>query len=73
MQRLRAAEQTTTYEYDAFDRLSTVGYDNGASLTYTYDEAGNRKSEIGKDPSAPTVAVKRFLHLRRERPFDENR
>ncbi len=54
------AEQTTTYEYDAFDRLSKVSYDNGASLAYTYDEAGNRKSEIGTDPSAPTAAVKRF-------------
>ena len=51
------AEQKTTYTYDAFDRLATVTYANGASLAYTYDDAGNRKTETGTDPSHPGVPV----------------
>ena len=31
----------TTYTYDELDRLVRVDYDNGASITYTYDPAGN--------------------------------
>ena len=32
----------TTYTYDSLGRLSTVTYDNGKEIVYTYDAAGNR-------------------------------
>lgn len=30
-----------TYNYDAVGRLTTVIYDDGSSITYNYDNAGN--------------------------------
>lgn len=31
-----------SYTYDALGRLVTVQTDNGSTITYTYDAAGNR-------------------------------
>lgn len=36
------ADSTTKYEYDAVNRLTKVVYGNGVTVTYTYDELGNR-------------------------------
>ncbi|MEW6745503.1 MAG: RHS repeat domain-containing protein [Planctomycetota bacterium] len=32
----------TTYEYDSLNRLTKVIYDNGVTIIYEYDKAGNR-------------------------------
>ena len=48
---------TTGYGYDGLNRLTTVAYSTGGSLIYTYDNAGNRLTEIGTDPSNPGQAV----------------
>jgi YD repeat-containing protein len=47
------------YEYDALNRLTKVTYDNGQSIAYTYDPAGNiiRVETIGRD-SATICATK---------------
>ena len=37
---------TTTYAYDALNRLTSVTYGNGGTLTYNYDAVGNRKSAV---------------------------
>jgi YD repeat-containing protein len=44
-----AAEAGTTYTYDDLGRLSTVTYDNGRKITYTYDPAGNRTQVVTED------------------------
>jgi YD repeat-containing protein len=31
-----------TYQYDALGRITKVTYDDGSSVEYTYDAAGNR-------------------------------
>jgi YD repeat-containing protein len=36
----------TTYTYDTLGRLSTVTYDNGETIVYTYDAAGNRTQVV---------------------------
>ncbi|CAM2066646.1 RHS repeat protein [Sulfidibacter corallicola] len=47
-----------TYTYDANGRLTSVTYDNGASMTYTYDAAGNL---LQRDTSAePCLDVVQF-------------
>jgi len=33
---------SVTYTYDALGRLTQVVYDDGKTITYAYDEAGNR-------------------------------
>ncbi|XID93326.1 RHS repeat domain-containing protein [Paenibacillaceae bacterium WGS1546] len=40
-----SAAGTTNYTYDSLDRLSTIQYPGGASVQYTYDVRGNRKTE----------------------------
>lgn len=43
--------------YDDLSRLTSVIYDFGQELTYTYDEGGNLLSmEMGEDTTAPTVS-----------------
>jgi len=37
---------TITYQYDALNRLTQVEYSNGTVIAYTYDDAGNRLSQI---------------------------
>ena len=41
------------------DRLTQVNYNNGAHLTYTYDDVGNRLSESGTNPTDPSKSVDR--------------
>lgn len=36
----------TTYTYDTLGRVSTVTYDNGLVITYSYDAAGNRTQVV---------------------------
>jgi len=36
----------TTYHYDNLHRLTRVTYDSGMTITYTYDEVGNRTTRI---------------------------
>ncbi len=38
---LPAIVSAETYTYDATGRLTVVTYDDGSTLTYTYDNAGN--------------------------------
>jgi YD repeat-containing protein len=35
-----------TYTYDAQGRLTSVTYTAGGSVTYTYDDAGNRTQQV---------------------------
>ena len=48
--------ETTTYAYDPVNRLETVTYaadgafPNGRVVSYSYDLAGNRKTEVETDP-----------------------
>jgi YD repeat-containing protein len=37
-----AASGGASYTYDTLGRLIQVTYDNGTTITYTYDAAGNR-------------------------------
>ena len=49
-----AAQQTIQYGYDAAGRLVSASYDNGTSIAYTYDNAGNllrREVTAGGIPS----------------------
>ena len=39
------AQGTVKYEYDANNRLTLVTYSNGVTVSYTYDELGNRLSK----------------------------
>jgi len=43
------------YEYDEVGRLTKAIYSNGASITYTYDAAGNRTNRIVKNPNFKEV------------------
>ena len=36
---------STTYTYDSLNRLTKVVYDNGVTVTYSYDALGNRTSK----------------------------
>jgi YD repeat-containing protein len=36
----------TTYTYDTLGRIATATYDNGKTITYTYDPAGNRTQVV---------------------------
>ena len=53
---------TTTYGYDDLNRLTSVSYSTGGALAYTYDNAGNRLTEIGADPSNPGQPVNLTYH-----------
>jgi YD repeat-containing protein len=44
-----------TYEYDELNRLKRVIYDNGASIIYEYDAAGNIVSVLSPDIFPPTI------------------
>ncbi|MDF0678248.1 MAG: RHS repeat protein [Nitrosomonas sp.] len=37
---------SVSYTYDALGRVKTTTYSNGVIITYTYDAAGNRVSQI---------------------------
>lgn len=40
---------TTSVTYDGADRVTSIEYPNGRSLSYTYDGAGNRTSMVNQD------------------------
>ena len=42
---------SAAYSYDALGRLISVTYSDGAQITYTYDDAGNRTATY-VNPSA---------------------
>jgi len=49
-----------TYTYDSLNRLTSVDYGNGGTITYTYDAAGNRLTLISTPPpdlTPPTTPV----------------
>ena len=50
------ARAGVTYTYDTLGRLSLATYDNGKTITYTYDPAGNR-TQVATANSAPKGAV----------------
>lgn len=37
---------SVSYTYDQLGRVKTVTYSNGVVITYTYDAAGNRVSQV---------------------------
>src|SRR5262249_28054571 len=43
------ATSTTTFDYDAGDRLTRVTYPDGRFLAYTYDAAGRRARMVDQD------------------------
>lgn len=45
-----APASAETYEYDALGRLTKVTFDDGSTITYVYDENGNRISIVGDKP-----------------------
>jgi YD repeat-containing protein len=64
-----AAYAGVTYAYDDLGRLCTAAYDNGKTITYTFDAAGNRTlvATSGSPPSctvpnSPLKAKKKRKH-----------
>ena len=51
------ATGVTTLTYDAGDRLTSVTYPDGQSLTYTYDAVGLRTQMVVKQGSTVTQTV----------------
>jgi uncharacterized protein RhaS with RHS repeats len=46
-----------TYTYDVLNRLKTVSYENGGSITYSYDATGNITAlAVVPDTTPPAVA-----------------
>jgi YD repeat-containing protein len=41
-----AVAVTVSYTYDSLGRVTQVTYDNGTTITYVYDAAGNRTSQV---------------------------
>jgi RHS repeat-associated protein len=50
--------ETTSYGYDDLDRLISVSYPDGTSVTYGYDGVGNRIAETVKDAAGVVVSSK---------------
>jgi RHS repeat-associated protein len=50
--------ETTSYTYDALNRLESVAYPGGASATYEYDAVGNRTREVERNASGVVVSDK---------------
>jgi uncharacterized protein (TIGR03437 family) len=46
-----------TYDYDTLNRLTRVAYPDGTTISYTYDPAGNRLSQVISNPSIPLPKV----------------
>jgi YD repeat-containing protein len=41
-----AANGSVTYTYDALGRVTTVSYDTGVIIIYSYDANGNRTAQV---------------------------
>ena len=52
-----AANGSVAYTYDALGRVTTVSYDTGVCIIYTYDPNGNRLSETINVTSSGGPAV----------------
>jgi RHS repeat-associated protein len=63
------APETTTYEYDTLNRLTSVTYGNGATVIYGLEPNGNRKSETGTDP-ATGAPVDRLLQYNKRNQLE---
>lgn len=76
-----------TYTYDSNNRLTKVVYDNGTTITYSYDALGNRISKTvtgstagirgdvdgdGHVTLADVYAIVDFIMGKNPSPFDEN-
>jgi len=50
---------TISYTYDSLDRLTRVTYADGTAISYSYDSAGNRLTQVISNPSIaqPNAAV----------------
>ena len=60
-----APAETTTYAYDGADRLYEVAYPD-KTVTYTYDDVGNRVTEQERDPADELVADKEYVYNERD-------
>ena len=76
-----------TYTYDSNNRLTKVVYDNGTTITYSYDALGNRISKTvtgstagirgdvdgdGHVTMADVYSIVDFIMGKNPNPFDEN-
>lgn len=65
--------RAVVYMYDDLNRLTSVIYDFGQELTYTYDAGGNLLSmEMGEDTTAPTVSSTDPANGATEVPLNKN-
>ena len=48
---------SVAYQYDALGRIKTATYDNGVVITYYYDAAGNRTSQVVTGASTPPSGI----------------
>lgn len=49
--------EASTYTYDSLNRLTTVTYDNGQKITYSYDSGGNILSMNNEGALASSLTV----------------
>jgi YD repeat-containing protein len=52
-----SGDASTIYTYDLLGRVTTVQYDNGLCIAYTYDANGNRTSQTNTIAGPPATAV----------------
>lgn len=53
-----SAAVAVTFSYDSLHRLTRVEYDNGTSIAYTYDAAGNRLTLMAQPNNPALLAIK---------------
>jgi YD repeat-containing protein len=50
------------FTYDSLQRLTSITYDNGGSIAYTYDTAGNRLTLVSQASTpAATITVGKMI------------